>query len=57
MGFGIVIGMLCSGVNLIRFATEPLTAKILWMWIAGDLIMFAIIGAVVGAIYKPKAMQ
>jgi hypothetical protein len=57
MGFGIVIGMLCSGVNLIRFATEPLTTRILWMWIAGDLIMFAIIGAVVGAIYKPKPME
>src|ERR1041385_2154436 len=42
MGFGIVIGMLCSVVNLIRFATEPLTAKILGMWIAGDLIMFAL---------------
>ena len=52
-GYGIVIGILCSGVNLIRFATEPLTTKILWMWIAGDLIMFAIVGAIVGAIYKP----
>ena len=54
MRFGIVIGLLCSGVNLIRFATEPLTTKILGMWIAGDLLMFAIIGAAVGAIYKPK---
>jgi hypothetical protein len=53
MRFGIVIGMLCAGVNLIRFATEPLTTKILGMWIVGDLIMFAIIGAAVGAIYKP----
>jgi hypothetical protein len=54
-GYGIVIGMLCSGVNLIRFAVEPLTTKILWMWIVGDLLMFAIAGALVGAIYKPKA--
>jgi hypothetical protein len=57
MGYGIVIGILCSGANLIRFATEPLTGKILGMWIVGDLIMFAIMGALVGAIYKPFATQ
>lgn len=57
MGYGIVIGILCSGVNLIRFATEPLTMKILGMWIAGDIIMFAIVGAVVGAIYQPKTVE
>jgi hypothetical protein len=57
MGYGIVLGILCSGVNLIRFAVEPLTAKILWMWIAGDLIMFTIVGAAIGAIYKPQATQ
>jgi len=55
IGYGIVIGILCSGVNVIRFAVEPLTAKILWMWIAGDLIMFAIVGAAIAAIYKPRA--
>ena len=54
IGYGIVIGILCSGVNLIRFAVEPLTAKILWMWIAGDLIMFALMGAAIAAIYKPR---
>lgn len=54
IGCGIVIGILTSGVNLIRFATEPLTTKILWMWFAGDLICFALMGAIVGAIYKPK---
>ncbi len=52
-GYGIVIGMLCSGAVLIRFATEPLTGKILWMMVAGDLIMFTVMGALVGAIYKP----
>jgi hypothetical protein len=54
-GYGIVLGVLCWGVDLIRFAVEPLTAKILWMWFAGDLISFALMGALVGAIYKPKA--
>jgi hypothetical protein len=32
-----------------------LNIKILGMWIAGDLIMFAIMGALVGSIYKPLA--
>jgi Na+/H+ antiporter NhaC len=54
-GYGIVLGILCWGVDLIRFAVEPLTAKILWMWLAGDVISFALMGALVGAIYKPKA--
>jgi hypothetical protein len=55
-GYGIVVGILCVGVELIRFAVEPLTAKILWMWITGDLLEFALMGALVGAIYKPRAL-
>ena len=52
-GYGIVIGIFACGVNIIRFAVEPLTTNILLMWFAGDLICFAIMGALVGAIYKP----
>ena len=55
LGYGIVFGIFCAGVELIRFAVEPITAKILLMWIVGDIIQFAIVGAVVGAIYKPLA--
>src|SRR5207237_8993057 len=51
-GYGICFGIFCVGLDLIRFAVEPLTARILWMWIAGSLISFAILGALVGAIYK-----
>lgn len=57
LGYGIVFGIFCVGGVLIRFAVEPLTTKILWMWIAGDLLMFAIVGAAVGAIYKPQSAQ
>jgi len=53
IGYGIVIGILCCGVELIRFAVEPLTLRILWMWLIGDVLQFAIAGAAVGAIYKP----
>jgi len=49
-GYGIVIAILCAGGDLIRFSVQPLTTKILWMWIVGGLIEFAI----AGAIYKPK---
>jgi hypothetical protein len=55
MGYGIVIGILCTGGDLIRFSVQPLTVKILWMWIVGGLVEFAIAGAIVGAIYKPRA--
>ena len=55
LGYGIVLGILCWGVDLIRFAVEPLTTKILWMWLAGDVISLALMGAIVGAIYKPKS--
>ena len=53
IGYGIVLGILTSGVNIIRFAVEPLNANMLFMWFAGDLLCFAIMGALVGAIYKP----
>jgi hypothetical protein len=52
-GYGIVLGILACGINIIRFAVEPLTTNILLMWFAGDIICFAIMGALVGAIYKP----
>jgi hypothetical protein len=55
LGYGIVIGIFGAGVELIRFAVEPLTTKILLMWIVGDIIQFAIVGAAVGAIYRPLA--
>jgi len=54
-GYGIVLGILACGINIIRFAVEPLTTNILLMRFAGDLICFAIMGALVGAIYKPLA--
>jgi hypothetical protein len=52
---GIMVALLYTGYNLIRFAVEPLTTKILGFWIVGDLIAFAVVGAIIGAIYKPSA--
>ena len=52
-GYGIVIGIFAIGVELIRFAAEPLTMKILCMWVLGDLLQMGVAGALIGAIYKP----
>jgi len=56
LGYGIVIGLFAIGIELIRFAVEPLTIKILGMWVIGDLLQMGIAGALIGAIYKPSAV-
>ncbi|HEU5239986.1 MAG TPA: hypothetical protein VFU37_22830 [Pyrinomonadaceae bacterium] len=52
---GILVGLVFAGNDLIAFAVHPLTTKILGGWIVGDLIMFAVAGAIIGAIYKPSS--
>lgn len=54
---GILLALVCSGVDVINFAVQPLTTKILGGWILGDIIMFAIAGAIIGAVYKPAASR
>jgi len=54
VGLGIMVAFLHIGDNLITFAVQPLTTKILGGWIVGNLLEFAIAGAIVGAIYKPS---
>jgi hypothetical protein len=51
---GFLVGLVCAGNNFISYAVQPLTTKILCGWIAGDILMFAIAGALIGAIYKPS---
>jgi hypothetical protein len=53
VGLGIMVAFLYIGGNLISFAVEPLTTKILCGWVVGNLLEFGIAGAIVGAIYKP----
>jgi hypothetical protein len=54
---GVMIAFLYIGNNLITFAVQPLTTKILAGWMVGGLLEFAIAGAIVGAIYKPAQAQ
>ena len=50
---GILIALVYIGVDFIMYAVHPITTKILCGSIVGDLLMFAIAGAIIGAIYKP----
>lgn len=52
---GILVGLVYAGADLISFAVQPLTTRILNGWIAGSVIQFAISGAIVGGIYKPRS--
>jgi hypothetical protein len=55
MRLGVLIGLVCVGVHFIRFAVEPLTTKILILGGVGDVLELAIAGALVGAMYRPRA--
>ena len=54
---GILVALVYAGADLISFAVQPLTSKILCGWIVGGLIQFAIAGAIIGAIYKPAQVK
>jgi hypothetical protein len=49
---GILVALVYAGADMITFAVQPLTTKILWGWIVGVLIQFTIGGAIIGALYK-----
>ena len=51
---GILVGLIFVGLHFVRFAVEPLTPKILLMGGIGDVLEFALAGALIGAIYKPS---
>ncbi len=51
---GFMVALVYAGADFITYAVQPLTTKILCGWIVGDLLMFAVAGAIIGAIYKPS---
>ena len=53
--YGLLLGLLVCGANLIRYAVEPLTTTILLGWCVGQVIEFAASGVIVGAIYRPPS--
>src|SRR5438105_15959070 len=53
LGYGIILGILACGINIIRFPVEPLTTNILLMWFADELVCVAIMDSLVSAFNKP----
>ena len=51
--YGILIGLLFVGNNLIMYAVQPLPAKLVIIWIVGGIIEAAIAGLILAAIYRP----
>src|SRR2546422_9894972 len=49
---GLLVALVYAGNDFITYAVEPITTKILCGWIGGHLLMFAIAGAIICAIYK-----
>jgi hypothetical protein len=53
--FGIMLAILgIGGHSLIAYATQPFPGNLIVYWSIGALIEMAIVGAIVGAIYKPS---
>ena len=52
---GIMIAFLGIGTHLIAYAVQPFPGNLMVYWSIGALVEMAIVGAIVGAIYKPGA--
>ena len=52
---GILLEILAIGARLMIYAVQPFPAKLITLWSVGGLIEMIIVGAIVGAIYKPKS--
>ncbi len=53
---GMLVALVYVGADLIFFSVQPLTIKILFGYIVGDLIEFAVAGGIIGALYKPNSL-
>jgi hypothetical protein len=51
---GIKFGIFQIGTYLIWYAVQPYTLNIIAYWSVGVIVEMAIVGAIVGAIYKPS---
>lgn len=51
--YGIFIALLFVGTDLIMYAVQPLSAKLLIAWMVGGIVEVAIAGTIMAAIYRP----
>jgi len=54
---GIMLELLAISMRFMIYATQPLPAELLVLWSIGGFIEMIVTGAIVGAIYKPRATQ
>lgn len=52
IGYGLVVGIMRCGDNLITFAVQPLPFSLIGAWIVGSIVEGIIAGALLGAIYR-----
>jgi hypothetical protein len=53
--FGIMVEILAIGARMMVYAAQPIPAKLIVYWSIGGFVEMIVTGAIVGAIYKPKA--
>lgn len=53
--YGILIGLLFIGNNLIMYAVQPFPTKLVISWIVGGIVEGAIAGLILAAVYRPVA--
>jgi hypothetical protein len=50
---GIMLAVFSLGLNFIVYAVQPIPLRLIGLWSIGELIEFALAGAIAGAIYRP----
>lgn len=50
---GIMLAVFSLGLNFIVYAVQPIPLRLIGFWSIGELIEFALAGAIAGAIYRP----
>src|SRR5215471_4909548 len=53
VGLGIMFAIVYTGANLISYGAQPFPAHLITVYSIAGLIEYAIVGAIVGTIYKP----
>jgi hypothetical protein len=55
IGYGLLMGLLLTAPTLITYTVQPMPLNLIGAWIAGGIIKLTVAGAILGAIYRPKA--
>ena len=50
---GLFVAVVGIGINLVTYAVQPFSSKLVAIWCVGALIEFGVAGLIAGAIYRP----